>query len=165
MIQSFIEISLTNYCSHGDFDDHHPPTCFFFKSRCGGCESLCPWVRLRVYIHYLRKRFAAAFQRTRNPCSRFWTRAMLTSQNDRENSITSQCVVGGPRGQASIFPTYKYLLTIDPDFVGHPSIFNCPFFPENTILWYGGALWYWDLRIGERFRAPESSKSQTSCGA
>ena len=27
--------------------------------------------RLRVYIHYLRKRFAAAFQRTRNPCSRF----------------------------------------------------------------------------------------------
>ena len=29
MIQSFIEISLTNYCSHGDFDDHHPPTCFF----------------------------------------------------------------------------------------------------------------------------------------
>ena len=20
---------LTNYCSHGDFDDHHPPTCFF----------------------------------------------------------------------------------------------------------------------------------------
>jgi len=24
---------------------------------------------------------------------------------------------------------------------------------------------YWDLRIGERFGAPESSKSQTSCGA